>query len=432
MKMFLLELNEFNEELLKEAGESLGLKNIQKLFTFHKSQTFTKDTYESDYLEPWVQWVSVHTGEPSTKHKIKHLGDAPDESILQLWETLSESGITTGIWGAMNARRRIADKCLFFLPDPWTAEEMSHPQELNALLAPLRQISKNYTKNSKSRLLKNLSDFLKLLKSHDLVRPFFQEVVNLVKDLIRYKAKPFVFVSFLDLLSAKLFLKYKKTYDPQFSLLFLNSIAHLQHHQWKKKEISPKDPLAHGFKNIDRILGELFQEMKSNETLIVTNALSQTNTAEDPPWILYRQIDHQKILKAVGISDALVEAHMTHDAHLFFQTKASARKAERILQKIMVEGKPLFLIETYEEAPKKLFYKIIFTDEVKKGTLFYLKNKKIPFYDYFTSIVKRTGKHIQTGTLFCNQPLFPPQLANHEVGEIIFRQLLRTAKEMSR
>jgi hypothetical protein len=414
--MMFVALNEFNEELLKKAADQLQLHNIQKLFTLHKTETATEDVYDSDYLEPWVQWVSVQTGEPSQKHRIKHLGDAPDTSILQIWETLSLRGISSGIWGAMNARKRSADQCLFFLPDPWTAQEMGDPDELNAFLIPLRQISKNYTYYSTWELVKTLSSFFKLLRSHRLCTTFFKEGAKLIKNLIAYSCKPFVFVSFLDLLSAKLFLKYKKAHRPKFSLLFLNSIAHLQHHQWKQEGLSSNAPLAHGFRNIDRILGELFKEMDPDEILIVANALSQVNTDKDPPWILYRQINHQKFLKAIGIQDAKVEAHMTHDAHLFFPNEASLKKAAKILERVTIKGRPFFLVETYPEAPCKLFYKIIFTDEIKKDALLDANGRKIPFYDYFKSIVKRTGKHIQTGTLFSNAPLFPPRIPNHEIG----------------
>jgi hypothetical protein len=101
--ILLLELNEFNRELLEAGARNSEFLNIKWLFTLNQTQTTTEDTIESDRLDPWVQWVSVHTGKPSTEHKIKHLGDIPDLAAPQIWETLSAKGITTDVWGSLNA-----------------------------------------------------------------------------------------------------------------------------------------------------------------------------------------------------------------------------------------------------------------------------------------------------------------------------------------
>ncbi len=430
MKSLLLELNEFNEDLLHEAGEVLGLKNIQRLFTLYKTKTHTDDTYESEYLEPWVQWVSVHTGIPSSQHQIKHLGDVPEIGILQLWEKLSEQGISSGIWGAMNAKRRGAKNCRFFLPDPWTASESGFPAELDALLKPLRYTSKNYTDHSPWALISQMGKLLRLFGRNGLTVCLTKELLSFFQALFLYRAKPFVFVSLLDTLSAQLFLQYQQRYNPDFSLLFLNSIAHLQHHQWKNTKIEPKDPLAYGFRKIDQILGTIFHQMKP-DLLMVTNALSQQNTNSEKPWILYRQIDHSKFLRAVGIEDVRVESHMTHDAHLFFPSLTLAQKAKAILQEVRVEGAILFSVESYTHAPLKLFYRIQLTDALPKEARLTVSGKSHPFFALFTAIVRRTGKHIQTGTLFCNQPCFPARLANHELCDQIFLQLRKCANKQA-
>ena len=419
MNILLLELNEFNESLLREASGELRLKNIGRLLTFHKSETWTEDVYESDYLEPWVQWVSIHTGTPSSQHQIKHLGDVPTLKTSQLWEKLSEKGISSGVWGAMNASRNGSANCLFFLPDPWTASESAFPDELDALLTPIRSISKNYTNHSQFVLFHQIKDLIRLFRMNRLGRGLVKESLSMIKNAILHRGKPFVFVSLLDILSTRLFLKYKERYNPTFSLLFLNSIAHLQHHEWKHRTIAVGDPLAHGFKKIDWILGRIFDQMGPNDLFIVTNALSQKNTWDEKPWILYRQIDHQHFLNAIGILDVVVESHMTHDAHLFFATSASAQKAREILQNVLILERPLFLVEAYPDEPLKIFYRIQFTDEIPLETAIQIFDRRYRFFDLFTAIVKRTGKHVQNGTLLCNRPLFSPQMFNHEICDKI-------------
>ena len=46
------------------------LKNILKLLDFKSSQTISMDEIEHHGLDPWVQWVSIHTGVPHKEHKI--------------------------------------------------------------------------------------------------------------------------------------------------------------------------------------------------------------------------------------------------------------------------------------------------------------------------------------------------------------------------
>lgn len=410
-KIFLLELNEFNKPLLQEAAQVWRLKNLEKLVHFSQTETFTEDTYESDFLEPWVQWVSVHTGKPSSIHQIKHLGDVPDLEISQLWETLSEKGIRCGIWGAMNASRGRAKNCPFFFPDPWTASETAYPEELNRLLDPLRYISKNYLHFSSLKIKPLITLFLRQKLGLSLLKEFFL----LIKNVIRFQAAPFVFIAFIEYLSALLFLKYKERYQPDFSLLFINTIAHLQHHHWKGSSLRQNSRLKLGMQYLDRILGKIFAGLGSQEILVVTNALSQKNTHDEKPWILYRQIDQASFLQTVGIAFEKVEPHMTHDAHLFFATQEDCKQALQALEQAEILGQKLFHVESYPETPKKIFYRIAFTDPVPPETSFVLKGKTFDFQKLFKPIVQRTGKHIPYGTIYCTHPIFPKKIKNHEI-----------------
>ena len=60
--LLVIELNEFNIDLLKKGVKKLKLKNIEKILKFNHSNTLCYDNLERHGLDPWVQWVSVHTG----------------------------------------------------------------------------------------------------------------------------------------------------------------------------------------------------------------------------------------------------------------------------------------------------------------------------------------------------------------------------------
>ena len=143
-KIFIIELNEFNISLLKKGVKKLGLENIDKILKFKHSKTFSDDNLEGQGLDPWVQWVSVHTGRPSSIHNVLRIGDVPKLEFPQIWEKIALKGFSTGIWGTMNASINIKKGCRFFLPDPWAFSEIAYPNSLNLFLDLPRYYSKNY------------------------------------------------------------------------------------------------------------------------------------------------------------------------------------------------------------------------------------------------------------------------------------------------
>jgi hypothetical protein len=417
--MIFLGLNEFNFELISEAAKVFDLKNFQKLISLNPTACTTKDTYDSNFLEPWVQWVSVQTGQPSSLHHIKHLGDIPSVKHAQLWEELSRRGVTSGIWGAMNATRGKAKKCLFFLPDPWTFSEAGYPSDINTLLSLPRYLAKNYLDLAPTVIVRKALGLLGVLAMTSTRGLFIKEIPQLLKNCVRFKGEHFPFISATDLIMAHLFLNYRRKYKPQFSMIFLNSLAHLQHHHWSG-DLKDNERLRIGLTYLDRALGFIFADLKEKEIFICTNALSQKNTNSEKPWVLYRQKDQKRFLKALGVKVDRVEPHMTHDAHIFFKTENECLMGAQILKDVTVDGQKLFVVETYEDS-RKLFYRIDFTDQLKAKAIFLSGDKRLKFFDHFEAIVTRTGKHIPIGNILCNRPLFPKTILNHEIFDFVLK-----------
>ena len=119
-KLTFIALNEFNRELLKAVSELLPKDNyLSRLMDLKLVESTTDDTLDSDFLEPWVQWVSIQTGTPATVHGIKNLGDIPNLNHPQIWELLSKDGKSCDNWGATNTSQGAANYCKFLIPDPW-------------------------------------------------------------------------------------------------------------------------------------------------------------------------------------------------------------------------------------------------------------------------------------------------------------------------
>ena len=95
-KIILLGLNEINFFFIEEYIELGYLSNFKKLFNKHGYiKTISENKYE--LLEPWIQWVSIHTGKTYEEHEVFRLGDIVKRNDLkQLWEIAEEKGLSVG------------------------------------------------------------------------------------------------------------------------------------------------------------------------------------------------------------------------------------------------------------------------------------------------------------------------------------------------
>lgn len=418
----IIEFNEFNVALLQEAIKATSLPAIEKILNLKSSHYKTSDRYNSGYLEPWVQWVSVHTGTPSTTHQIKHLGDVPDLKQKQCWETLGDAGISTGVWGVMNGGRNNHEQVKFFVPDPWTFTEKAYPDELNILLTLPQYVSKNYRNLKKTMLIKYTWQLLKVVRRHKKTGVFLKEAKDLYKGLKKFGKKQFLYICFFEYLATHLFCVYKKQTSPKVSILFLNSLAHLQHHLWYQGADTPTPEILHGLAILDKAFALLWEQFPDN-TFIIHNGLSQMNTNHEKPWVLYRQKDPFSFLQDMGLYPIKVEQHMTHDGHVFFKDKEACDQAFEILNQAKMNSAKLFHVEKNQFDSCKLFYHLIFTDEVKEGIQFELNSKNYKFFNHFDRIVTRTGRHLPLGTVYCDDIAFPDHIFNHEFNKYLYHYL---------
>jgi hypothetical protein len=417
-RLTLIGLNEFSVDLLTRGASELKLKNIEHVLSMKSATTTTDDMVEHRGLDPWVQWVSIHTGVPSSAHGVMHLGDTPSAlEVSQVWEKLSSVGVSSGIWGAMNATREGATHCDFFLPDPWTFSEIAYPDELGDLLALPRYYSKNYLDVSKGQFLACTMRLVRFILGSGAILDLLKQIPLVLGGVFRNGVNNALLFSLFDLFSAVFFVKYKKRYSPQFSLVFLNSIAHLQHHRWGKEKLL-KDAVF-GLRVIDRVLGIIFAAREQGEAIIIMNALTQKNIVGEKPRICYRQINPERFLSTVKIPFRSVEQLMTNDAHVFFHSESDRDAAARALEDVTLCDKPLFQVERNGLDPNKLFYQVDFWDELSGGEPVAVNGVEIDYFDHFEAIVARTGAHVRTGNVYYEGLELPPQLYNHEIANRI-------------
>ena len=416
-RLLIIELNEFNEELLLNGVKKYRLKNINKFLELKSSKTISVDETEHHGLDPWVQWVSIHTGVPHEKHKITHLADISKLVFPQIWEKIGELGLSSGIWGAMNASLNKAKGCCFFLPDPWTFTEKAIPAKLNNFLALPRFYSTNYLSISFRKLFRN---FFKLI-----FFIFFQfNMTNLFKDIF-FSLKCFFLIglnsnlifSLFDLISTRVFVDYKRKYDPNLSIIFLNCLAHAQHKVWGKDYLNKNITVT--LKVVDRILGIIFNKLSDKEALIIINGLSQKNV-DGLKYCVYRQRDPKKFINLLSIKYNFLEQCMTSESHVIYHSISDKEKAYCILSEATINGEKLFHVEKNKEEEKKVFLQIDYFKPIKKGTKFALNGVHYDFYDYFSLLGERTGSHIPNGKAYYKNIDIKDNIYNHDLfSEII-------------
>jgi hypothetical protein len=417
--MLLIELNEFNRELLKNIARAHDLRHLKEVLGWSHASTSTLDEYESGFLEPWAQWVSVHTGVPSSQHQVKNLGDVPDLAEDQIWERWSRRGLNSVIWGVMNGDRRSATSCKVFIPDPWTFSQDAYPDQFRGLIALPRYLAKNYLDFSKWAAARKAYDLvitlLKLTKGSD----FIDGLKIFWRGLRRFGSTNAVFIVFFEYLSAMAFIRTVEKIRPDAAIVFINMLAHVQHHYWKSGDGSDCPQIAFAAFATDEILGKLLARSRwavGGGRVALMNALSQTCTADEPPWILYRPNNHANLVSFLGIEASGVEPLMTYDAHVFFATPEQTARGAKILEGARINNKPLFFVEPSSHDPCKLFYRVAMSDPVNPDAAFVYGNKAARFADHFTAIVQRTGKHNENGDLFANFEIGRKAFANHEVS----------------
>jgi hypothetical protein len=166
-------------------------------------------------------------------------------------------------------------------------------------------------------------------------------------------------------------------------------------------------------------LGRLFSSLQIADVLLVANALSQQNTNSELPWILYRPKDPSGMLKSIGLEFESVEALMTMDADVFFVTEEQRDRAVRLMKAASILDLPLFYVQADNHDPRKLFYRLQFTDPVTEAIEFQFDGKSYRFEDHFKKIVLRTGKHCQDGFVYQTKRIMPEHLENHLIHDHI-------------
>ena len=102
-KLITLELNELMFDNIKHYVDDGLLPNFSKILSDSKLvETYSEKKYHE--LEPWIQWVTVHTGKKFADHNIFRLGDFRNSNLKQIWEKFEDKKLKCLAVSPMNAK----------------------------------------------------------------------------------------------------------------------------------------------------------------------------------------------------------------------------------------------------------------------------------------------------------------------------------------
>ena len=346
-RVILLEMNEVSLPFLERYVAQGRLQAFQAMLEKH-GYVVTESESVYEQLEPWIQWVTLHSGLNFAEHGIFRLGDAVHSEVRQVFEILEEKGLRVGAVSPINAANRLRNAA-FFVPDPWTAGAVSGPGNLRRLY---EAISQAVNDNAQSRisvksLLWLVGGFVRYSRLANLPRYF--------RYALRARKKPWTRALFLDCLLSDVFIKMWLRTRPDFSSLFINGAAHIQHHYFFSSSAyagnqknpewyigSGDDPVLEAYELYDSILASVMSAAPDARILVATG-LSQEPC--DTPVYYYRLKDHAAFLNKIGVEYNRVLARMSRDFLIECSDSAQAMKAEKVLRTGMLEGIPLFEVD---------------------------------------------------------------------------------------
>ncbi len=408
--LFFIQLNEINFEIVEKyiSRSNNKFKNLKLIFNEYK-YFLTNSENEYKNLEPWIQWPSIYLGKNFKEHKIFRLGDIinhPDKK--QIFEILEDEGLSVGAISPMNAENRLK-KPAYFISDPWTN-----------------------TRSDKSGFSKRLSSMLRQTvndnASGGLTFSSIITIIEIVLKTINLKQTPFLFKlilsSFVKPWKKSLVLDYLihlthlhllKKKKPNFSSVFFNAGAHIQHHYFyntkhlKDLPKNPKwyidsssDPIEDMLAIYDHIIGDYLNFYKPSHKLLIATGLRQVpyNKAK----FYYRLKNHNLFLKKIGIKYLKILPRMTRDFEIIFETDEDLKSAKNILQNIKCKSNNLNIFNEIEERRKSLFLTLTYPNEVKKDDVLSVDNKlELNFASQIVFVAIKNGMHDSKGYVFCSQ-----------------------------
>ncbi len=330
--LIMLEMNEIVFDYVHYYIDKGYLKNFSEFIDkYGICRTTSVNEYQN--MEPWIQWVSARTGQTFSDHGVFRLGDVVGGDISQHWEVLEEHGYSVAAISPINGVNKTKNSP-FWVPDPWVKTDASGDEFLKSISSAVAQAvnsnaSENISKEALVTLLKTLL-FKSKLSSWGAYLSYLFGVL---------KSQHWSKALILDRLLADVFFSEWAKHRPDFSTLFLNAAAHIQHHyMFNSRAYSgeQKNPSWYIRSNADPVLEiyELYDSILGEASKIGARVMVGTGLTQVPYYkttYYYRLKDHAGFLDGLGLKYKTVQPRMSRDFLVTFDCVDSASAASGVI-----------------------------------------------------------------------------------------------------
>jgi hypothetical protein len=357
--VIVLEFNELSPVLMRRFIDAGHLPSFRRMHD--EAQVWTTDAGERPpFLEPWIQWITVHSGQPYREHGVFNLDEGHRADAPRLWDVLSAAGLESWICGSMNVAAAPGFRG-WLLPDPWTTHVPPQPVELLPYFEFVRRHVLEYTNAQVPVTNADRLRFVAFMVRHGLsARTAWAIVRQLVDERLDAKRR-WRRAVLLDRLQFDVFRSHWREARPAFSTFFLNSTAHFQHFYWRNLEpdrfrVRPAeveqrelaDAVLFGYQQMDRLVAESLEMAGRDTTVVLCTALSQQpclGYEESGGKVIYRPRDFERLLAFAGVSlPHRVAPVMAEEFHVYLESEPAAVEVERRLAAMRVGDRPALVV----------------------------------------------------------------------------------------
>lgn len=428
-RLILVALNEVNFEVVQKYLARHSLPSFQTLLSGHFIRTTAEQTYEE--LEPWIQWPSIHNGLSAAEHGIFRLGDVVSTQHRQIFEDAEDAGIKVGSISAMNAENKLK-RPAYFIPDPWTRTPSDGSWWSEKLSKAVSQVVND---NASGRV----STASKIYLLAGLIKFSRWNNIPLYSHLIAHiRGRPWNKALLLDVFLHDLHLKLLNTSNAEFSTVFLNAGAHIQHHyllnaapvrqetnlsnpEWYIKQ--SEDPILDMLVTYDQLIRD-YLDMPSTELIIATGLAQRPY---DRAKFYYRLKHHHQFLEKIGVKFSQVTPRMTRDFLVEFNSIEETEAAKQFLSTITVQDSNLPLFGEIDSRGTSLFVTMTYPNEITRRTRFSMNGQEHELYSHVAFVAIKNGMHQSEGYAYLSSgiaPYAPPDRAHvRELNSTIRRYL---------
>ena len=409
-RLILLEFNELCPHLVDRFIEEGALPNFKRLR--EASETFITHTND-EVLEPWTQWVTVHTGVPFSEHGIRDLDEAEKVTHNTFWDGLAEENVL--LMSPMNVKFRRRNQWLF-MPDPWAASQVPSA-ELEPFYNFIRAAVNSHARTDRLDL-KVAARAARFLLAHGLtIDTLAAAIRQLFVERFGGRDVKWRRATILDRLLWDVFAYFwRGPRQPRVGIFFSNATAHYQHKYWSHYDpslFSLKPDAAEvetygnvirfGYQAHDRLIGKAMALAEPGTAIALCTALSQQPMLDyevrgGKHMFLVR--DFAALQAALGVRcSGRAEALMAEESWLHFATEAEGADGYRKFSSAKTgDGRPLFKVRGFDGKSFVIGCGVFASEVDAQATIVNAAGASMRFHEYFLQMeTVTTAKHHPDG-----------------------------------